>query len=182
MPTLSVDTSSTLISPKRARNAREKRRQHHHAIAHAARIAADRRGAHRVVAHGVGEAHERRARQREHRDASRAGTTARSAHKPRAPDRSSSCRSIGPLARSIGTPASPPNQSGNAHAAAATSSPMPSVIIAKAVPARRVEIKPNSTPHSAPPIPPTNGSNTSGTPIRLNTCAATSAPSPEYIA
>jgi hypothetical protein len=87
--------------------------------------------------------------------------------------------SMGPLVRSIGTPASPPNQSGSVHAAAATSSPMPSVIIAKAVPARRVDTKPNSTPHSAPPMPPTNGSSTNGTPMRLNTCAAMSAPRPE---
>ena len=35
-----------------------------------------------------------------------------------------------PLARSIGMPPSPPNQPGTSHTLAATSSPMPSVIIA----------------------------------------------------
>ncbi|EDT07875.1 ZK84.1-like protein [Paraburkholderia graminis C4D1M] len=88
----------------------------------------------------------------------------------------------GPLARSIATPASPPNQSGKVHAAAATSSPMPSVIIANAVPARRVEMKPSSAPHTAAPAPPISGSSTSGTPARLNRCAAISAPRPEYAA
>lgn len=84
----------------------------------------------------------------------------------------------GPLARSIGTPPTPPNHAGTLHAAAATHSPRPSVIIANAVPARRVASTPNSRPKAAPAAPPTSGSSGSGPPKRLNQCAAANAPRP----
>ncbi|CAJ3829248.1 Uncharacterised protein [Burkholderia pseudomallei] len=72
--------------------------------------------------------------------------------------------SAGPAARSIDTPPAPPNHSGTLHAAAATSSPIPSVIIANAVPARRVATKPNSAPNAAPAAPPASGTSGSGRP------------------
>jgi len=83
-----------------------------------------------------------------------------------------------PLARSIGTPPIPPNHAGTLHAAAATHSPRPSVIIANAVPARRVASSPAMKPKPAPAAPPTSGSSGSGPPTRLNQCAAANAPRP----
>ncbi len=83
-----------------------------------------------------------------------------------------------PLARSIGTPPIPPNQAGTLHAAAATHSPSPSVIIANAVPERRVASSPAAKPKAAPATPPTSGNSGSGPPKWLNQCAAANAPRP----
>ena len=45
-----------------------------------------------------------------------------------------------------------------------TSSPMPSEIMEKTIPARRVETSPNRTPNASPASPPTSGMIGTGTP------------------
>ena len=64
-----------------------------------------------------------------------------------------------------------------------TSSPMPSEIIEKTSPARRVEMSPNSTPNTSPANPPTRGMTGMDTPSLLWMTAfiawmATKPPSP----
>ena len=65
----------------------------------------------------------------------------------------------------------------------ATSSPMPSVIMAKGVPDFRVLTKPSSMANSMPATPPTSGTSTKGTgswplPARFMACMAMNEPSP----
>jgi len=59
-------------------------------------------------------------------------------------------------------PASPPNSSGNISAAAATSSPNPSVIIANGVPDWRVLAQPSGSASSSPARPPSSGTRLTG--------------------
>jgi hypothetical protein len=81
------------------------------------------------------------------------------------------------------TPPSPPKNSGTISDIANTSSPMPSVIMAKGVPALRVVTKPSSTAKAAPVRPPRSGMRLVGTGIdpsamRLSACTAMNEASP----
>lgn len=80
-------------------------------------------------------------------------------------------------------PPSPPNTPGNISATAAASSPMPSVIIAKVVPALRVQMKPSTAAAAPPASPPNSGMNgrgMAGAPCEASriACTAANAPSP----
>ena len=80
-------------------------------------------------------------------------------------------------------PPSPPKKPGNISAIDATSSPMPSVIMAKVVPDLRVVTKPSSAAKKRPASPPTTGISTSGMgsvpcPARFMAWMAMNEPSP----
>ena len=84
-------------------------------------------------------------------------------------------------------PPSPPKKVGNISAMAATSSPKPSVIMAKVVPDFLVLTYPNKMAKNMPPRPPTRGMSTSGTgnePLaaRFIVWMAMNEPSPTYTA
>ncbi len=88
-----------------------------------------------------------------------------------------------PAERLAETPASPPKNSGIISDIANTSSPMPSVIIAKGVPAFLVVTKPSSTAKKMPASPPTSGIRLTGigsepSPMRFSAWTATNDPSP----
>jgi hypothetical protein len=59
-------------------------------------------------------------------------------------------------------PSSPPNRPSKINARETTNSMTPSVIMAKAVPPRRVDTLPNRMPKKRPPSPPTSGSSATG--------------------
>ena len=67
-----------------------------------------------------------------------------------------------PSTRLPDTPASPPNTPGNMTATAQASSPTPSVIMAKGVPALRVDNQPSGSAISAVPTPAARGSRLTG--------------------
>ena len=80
-------------------------------------------------------------------------------------------------------PPSPPKKPRRISEQAATSSPMPSEIIAKAVPARLVETQPKMTAKNRPARPPTSGSSGSGigslpAPMTFSACAVMKPPRP----
>ncbi len=94
---------------------------------------------------------------------------------------------LGPVTRLLETPPSPPKNSGNISDMAQTSSPMPSVIIAKVVAAFLVVTQPSSTAKNMPASPPTNGTRLTGSgnaPLatRFSAWMARNAPKPEYTA
>ena len=65
--------------------------------------------------------------------------------------------------RLVVIPSSPPKKLRRISALEPTSSPSPSEIIAKAVPALRVDTAPKITPKAKPDRPPTSGTSGSGT-------------------
>ena len=92
-----------------------------------------------------------------------------------------------PTTRLLAMPPSPPKNSGNISAMAATSSPTPSVIMAKVVPDFLVVTKPSKMAKNAPARPPTSGMSTSGIPAEplvamFMAWMAMKEPSPVYTA
>ena len=92
-----------------------------------------------------------------------------------------------PTERLVAMPPSPPKKVVNIKALAATISAIPSEIIAKGVPARRVVTKPNSSPNTSPATPPIRGTRVTGNhifpaPMKFSACAQKNAPSPKYTA
>ena len=72
-------------------------------------------------------------------------------------------KGCGPLVRLAVMPSSPPKKPVSMREAATTSSPSPSVIMAKTVPARLVVTEPKRMPKKSPPAAPKIGTSGIGT-------------------
>ena len=103
------------------------------------------------------------------------------------PGPKSAPKNVGPYTRSVVMPPSPPKKPGNISAIEATSSPTPSVIMAKVVPDFLVVTQPSSAAKNMPAKPPTIGINHTGMgkcppAARFMAWMAMNEPSPVYTA